>query len=223
MSLLLALSLWSVPAYGDSGVWKEIRRARGIVVWRRPMPGTSLVQFKARGEIKASLRRVAAVLADLDRLCEWRANCKEARRITRRKDNHLVGYYRLFSKFPLVADRDVVLDAWFDVDEVQRKLWARFKSMKHPDQPVVPKVVRMPSLSGFWLLEPIAENRVRATYQLFADPGGSIPKWLVNWVSRKLPYAGIVGLRKQVRKPVYDEIEKILSRHIDLSAFDSAE
>jgi hypothetical protein len=42
-------------------------------------------------------------------------------------------------------------------------------------------MVRVEVNDGFWLLEPSDNGeRTRAVYYLYTDPGGAIPKWIVN-------------------------------------------
>ncbi len=51
--------------------------------------------------------------------------------------------------------------------------------------------------SGGWILEPFGSNKTKATYNLCADPGGFIPKFLVNQGSRITMPQIIEAVRKQ--------------------------
>ncbi len=51
--------------------------------------------------------------------------------------------------------------------------------------------------SGGWILEPFGPTKTKATYKLCADPGGSIPKFLVNQGTRITMPQIIKAVRKQ--------------------------
>jgi hypothetical protein len=51
--------------------------------------------------------------------------------------------------------------------------------------------------SGRWILEPFGSNKTKAIYKLCADPGGSIPKFLVNQSTRITMPQIIKAVRKQ--------------------------
>jgi hypothetical protein len=47
--------------------------------------------------------------------------------------------------------------------------------------PTRPGVVRIPLNQGYWLLEPIdAGRRTRVTYEILTNPGGNIPRFIVD-------------------------------------------
>jgi hypothetical protein len=67
----------------------------------------------------------------------------------------------------------------------------------------------MPSLRGHWTLSPLNGGRAtQAEYQVHADPGGSLPGWIVNMVSKEIPFQTIASLREQVKRRHYPEYEK---------------
>jgi hypothetical protein len=54
--------------------------------------------------------------------------------------------------------------------------------------------VRVPRSDGFWKVGPTATG-VRVTYQMHADPGGSIPAWMANSASVSSPFNTLKNLR----------------------------
>jgi hypothetical protein len=83
-----------------------------------------------------------------------------------------------------------------------------FEAIASSKIPPVKGVVRMPSMRGHWILIPVEGGRATdAEYQVFADPGGSLPDWLANLASKTLPRETIAGLRKQVGKVDYAAFE----------------
>ena len=107
-----------------------------------------------------------------------------------------------------MADRDAVLHNVARFDEAGRKVELDFWTVEDGREPPQKGVVRMPFLRGHWILWPSSDGTTtRVEYQVHANPGGSLPDWLVNYVSRDLPYKTIEGLRAQVKRRHYPEFE----------------
>lgn len=189
------------------GPWEFVRDDEGILVHRRAVPGSSLGEFRGQAVIEAPVERVIAVLADADRRVEWMNRCVGSRAVERLGPWSQVTYNRTSAPWPL-ADRDTVVrvDTAFDV--AGRRVMIAFRSVAHPGAPPLDDVVRMPDVRGHWILSP--ENAgawTRVEYQVFAVPGGSLPDWVTNLISRKVPHRTIVRLREQCARRAYPERE----------------
>lgn len=193
------------PAWSAEPRWEEVSDSDGIVVWQREVPGTSLVEFRGRGLVKASIRHLIAMLRDQERKTEWMANCVGNHAIQYLSKNKMIIYNRTGSPAPLVDDRDVVLESEAVFDLKTRSVEISFRETTHPKMPPIEDVVRMPKTRGYWRLEHKDDHLTMVTYQVQADPGGSIPNWLVNWASKGLPHKTIEGMRAQVTKGGYAE------------------
>ena len=72
----------------------------------------------------------------------------------------------------------------------------------------------MVKMKGHYRLRVVSESRTEVQYMIDADPGGSLPKWIVKLASESLPLETVKGLRKQVRKmrnnPKYVALRKTL-------------
>lgn len=58
--------------------------------------------------------------------------------------------------------------------------------------------VRVPYIKGFWTFEPINNGSTLVTYQTIADPGGGVPKFLVNLESTKIPVDTMVAMLENI-------------------------
>ena len=216
----LALGLAFAPAaHANSGQWEEVFEEAGIKVWQRSIPGQSLVEFRGRGVIPSSYKQILAVLADHKRKQEWMESCVGNRRVRVHGPGKVVMYNRTGSTVPLVSDRDVVMesnvDIWADRRQITVDIWA----VEDPDAPPVDGVVRMPDLKASWVLRALSPERTEVTYNVRADPGGSIPHWVVNMVAKKIPFKTLRNLRKQVDKPGYEEEVAFVEASFDWSGF----
>ncbi len=192
----------------------------GVRVERRTVEGTSLVEFRGRGLVEAPLLEVAAVIRDNDRKTEWMANCQSNYPVRWRSSTSAIVYHRVGSPAFFISDRDTVMDVRAEWAKEKRELTVSFFAVTDPKTPVRDDAVRMPELRGFWRLRYVSPKRTDVTYQVFADPGGSLPRWLVNWASRDIPLHSIGGLRAQVTKAGYEKDRAILELAFDLSVLD---
>jgi hypothetical protein len=199
--------------------WEQISSDDGIVVWQRKVEGTSLVEFRGRGKVHVDFRKILAVLHDTRRKTEWLDSCVEFRRLELQGPGSSVVYHRTGSSFPLVSDRDVVLQSSVDVWRDKKQIRVEAVSTEHPAAPPVDGVVRMPNLKASWLLIAHGPSETEVTYQVQADPGGSLPAWVVNLVAKKIPFKTIGNLRRQVQKPGYDAELAYVNSAFDWSGF----
>jgi hypothetical protein len=212
-SLFLLLATLPAPARADeptAGPWQLIKQADGVVVDRRAVSGSNLKEFRGRGVVTASLPAILAVFSDVARATEWMDSCSGSRTVADVSDREKLVYNRTHAPWP-VSDRDAVLDNRVTFDEAEKAVRLEFWSVADERAPPVPGVVRMPFLRGHWTLWPASDGKTtRVEYQVHANPGGRLPDWLVNYVSRDLPFRTITGLRAQLRRRSYPEVERVI-------------
>jgi len=196
-----------------AGEWELLRTKDGIAVKRRKNEGQPLHEFQGRGIVEAPIARVLAVMDDDAHRPEWSERCMESRTVERIGDWVTIMYDRTGAPWP-VAHRDVVIRATLSVDTQGGAVHIDFQSTSDPRVPPVKGVVRMPKLEGHWYLWPAHNGEwTEVEYQVHADPGGTLPDWITNLVSKMLPYKTLMGLRKQVTNPRYDAMaQQIMSR-----------
>jgi len=216
--LLLAVA---VPHVAWAGDWEEIFEDEGIKVWKKEIEGSDFVAFRGRGIVKAPIQNVAAVIRDADRETEWMENCVDAKTVRFLSATDAIVYHRTGSPVPFISDRDTVLKTVTRVLPEQRTIFVDFDHIVDPTVPPKDGVVRMPVLKGHWRMRQVNAYATELEYQVLADPGGSLPAWLVNLVSRKLPFHTVQRMRTQVTKGGYDKHRQILALSIDWSAFEA--
>lgn len=205
-------------ALARRGPWEVMQKENGIVAERRQVEGSELHEFQGRGVVDAPLARVFAVIRDAERRTEWMANCVASHTLDELPDTNQISYNRTSAPWP-VAHRDVVLQGAVYFDLKAKEIFLPFDSLEHPKQPPVPGVVRMPFLRGHWKLTPANGGKsTHVEYRVHANPGGSLPGWVVNWVSRELPYKTLASLRLQVARREYPEREARLMARPEYAA-----
>jgi hypothetical protein len=95
----------------------------------------------------------------------------------------------------------VILDTEFHV-ESERMVVLTFKNHDPKLRPLPDRVVRMPKLEGFYKLWKMSASETKVVYQVEADVGGVVPKWIAARVAKEMPYETLYALR-----------ERVISRH----------
>ena len=194
------------------GDWQFVKQADGIVVERRIHAGSNLKEFRGKAVVQAPVADILAVFSDVPRATEWMDSCNGSRTVDDVSDREKVVYNRTHAPWP-VSDRDAVLHNMVRFDESERRVELSFWSVDSDKAPPVKGVVRMPFLRGHWNLWPSADGTsTRVEYQVHANPGGALPDWLVNYVSRDLPFKTIEGLRAQTKRRHYPEFDAEMRR-----------
>lgn len=191
-----------------AGVWEKVSNSDGIMVERRVVPGSNLKEFRGRGVIEAPLPRVLAVLQDAPHRAEWMSDCSSSYIVEEDHDRRTqIAYHRTKAPWP-VADRDSINRAEIRLDVANRRVVLPFEGIEHPKGPPVKGVVRMPFIRGHWILAPARGGKAtEVEYQVHANPGGSLPDWIANLASKKLPQQTLIGLRRQVKFREYPALE----------------
>ena len=208
LGLLLPAFILTTPisAFADEPEWELVSEDDGIKVWQQEVPDSSQVRFRGRSKLKVGLKQILAVLQDWKRKTEWMQNCVENKPLRFLGVGQRVVYNRTASGFPLISDRDVVVRSNLRILDNKRGLEIMVADVKDDMGPEVDGVVRMADLSLRWKLLVISPTETDVTYEVQADPGGSLPMWLVNLASKKIPHNTIANLRKQVKKDYSAEL-----------------
>jgi hypothetical protein len=200
------------------GPWETVRTDKGITVLRRTVMGTQLHEFQGTGIIEAPISHVMGVLQDTEHRREWMAESKEQRTVQQVNAKMVILYNRMGAPWP-VKDRDSVMRAVTLFDTANKVVRVEIASTTHPDAPPVDGAVRMPFMVAHWYLWPQEGGKwTKAEYQVHADPGGSLPDWLINMVSKKIPHDTISALQQQVKRRQYPEFVARLEAQPDYQA-----
>ena len=205
--LAVALSAFALCAIAfaaepeaNSGEWKFVSDKDGVTIHRRQR--TLSYESKAVGEIAASTDLVHAVIDDAEAYTTFMPYTVECR-VLKRDGNSVVAYERISA--PMTSDRDFTVHVRNSSKKVEggtqySSHWAADNSLGPPERR---GVVRVNLCDGSWLLEPIGPDRTRATYTIYTDSGGWIPKFIKETGSqigiRKL----FAAIRKQVLNSKY--------------------
>ena len=199
--LCLILLVFISNVVDANSSWRLNKHEEGIQVFLRDTSGSPLKSFKGSMMINGSLSSIISVLADTESYPRWLYNCRSAKNIKRINDKQSVNYLVTDMPWP-VADRDMIVSSTLTQNlktkRVEIKLQAKPRLL-----PNVADKVRIEKMQGRWLLTPIAKNKVNIVYEMSIDPGGNIPKWMVNAMAVDLPFETLNKLRKISKQDKY--------------------
>lgn len=198
--LLLALSLFmasSAARAGDEAGWEFLDKDDGIHVWKREIAGQNMPGFRGQTVIHASIEQIITVMLDHKRHTEWMYACKESSVAKRFSADHALMYNRIGAPWP-VWDRDVIADTLIERAPDGKQLKVTFQNVESDVRPVPKRVIRLPRLQGFYKLFFVEPNKTKVLYQVEADLGGQIPRWLAISGAKDLPHITLKRLRERV-------------------------
>jgi hypothetical protein len=204
LAFIVAMSpLQGSVAHADPApvpAWEKIDDDDGITVYRREIPGSPIIAFKGEGVVNATILRVASVLIDTSRATEWIDSLAEARTLKQIGEDEYIEYDHVSTPFVL-KDRDFVIDAKLDLDPSQKKVTLNIHSVTDPQAPETKYVRGELTHSSFTLTALDHGQKTHIVAEIFADPKGSVAKWIVNMFQKGWPHNTITRLREQVQKP----------------------
>ena len=193
--LLLACTLQA------QGAWKLEKEREGIQVYTRSVPGSTFREFKVTATVEVSANNLVAVLKDVGSFQELFDRTTDARLLKTSGETRHIHYAYTDGPWP-VADRDGIYEYRYRYEAADRSVVVDIQCL--PEfLPAEPGVVRIEHCRGEWRFRSLAAERTEITYQFFADPGGNLPAWIVNWSTVDIPFQAIVKLREMAVRPAY--------------------
>ena len=188
------------PAGAAPPGWQEVANEQGIVVYKRKVPESRFVEFRARAILDAPVLSVLAVLDDTGGYSEWVPGNLEMKILEKVSETDEVFYQATDAPWP-AKSRDYVGRFQFQKDDGKRSVEIEFRNTSHSSAPVRGDRVRMPFVRGLWVLQAAGDGRsTRAELGVHMDPGGWIPAWLANWVTRYFPLDTLKNLQRVLRE-----------------------
>jgi hypothetical protein len=196
----------------DDG-WKKIGESDGIIGYTRPTNKSSVDEIKAVGIVNAPISVVEAVIRDISVMPQYMFLCKDAFLINTpdmKSAGDIVYFYSLTDlPFP-VSDRDVVAKSLWSVDKATGTVYCHAEGVKTTYKQNK-NIVRMPFSVIDCTLVPNGANKTKVIYQVIADPGGELPDFLVNMLSKDYGIKTIAGLKRMAKKDKYKNVRSVVT------------
>ena len=176
----------------------------GIEGFSQEVPGSDLFGFKGVGEIESSVATIFCVITDPSHEDQWVFMLNENKVLKENGPFYRIEHHIYGLPWP-VSNRDFVFEIQAKTIDEKGTVLVTMQSIDYAGMPE-PQGVRGRIVSSRFLLEPVAPNRTKVTVEIFADPAGILPGWVVYLVQRQWPYKTLTGLRKQVLQDYTTEV-----------------
>jgi len=176
------------------GHWQFDSDEDGISIYTREHHD-GLVEIRARMFTPTSYGAFLTLLQDSDNVPNWIDNVSHSRVLTQISASENIVYTQFSAPWP-AADRDMVTYSRFWIDE-------RGFTLEITDAPESALAeqdgyIRIRSVNASWTLQKLTNGTTLIEYQAFADPGGLLPSWLKNSLSKQSARTTFDNLRKQL-------------------------
>ena len=191
------LGSWTAHAGGGAG-WEAFGTKSGVEVERKVMPGSPLFAFRGEGTFDVGIGRLVSVLKNAEITAEWVDLMTEHTVIKPVGENKNLIYESYGLPWP-ISDRDYLMHEQYGYDEVNKVFTISYESVEDPAKPPQDGHVRAMAFRTFWRLTMVDEDTTRIEVEVFTDPKGSLPAWLINLIQKDWPWKTIDGLVKRAR------------------------
>jgi hypothetical protein len=199
--VLLLLALLVVCVHAEEP-WNQVKDSDGIKVCRRNVPGSLTKEFKGTGDVAAPMEVVLEILDDIPSYPLWFPDCKECRALKRDKDKNMILYLVIEAPWP-VSDRDVIFATRHADDPAAGRHGISLTQITDDIMPMNRANVRLTDFKGGIALARTDRNHTSVIYTTRWNPGGNIPRILVDQAMVDMPYDFIKGLRRMAGKDEY--------------------
>jgi hypothetical protein len=183
--------------------WKLEHDKEGIKVYSGVYHGSKIKALKVVCIVESTLSQLAVVMLDIKNQDEWFYHTKST---VLKEVSPTELYYHAELSFPFpFSNRDFVEHIVLSQNLVTRVLTMTVENL--PGYiPTRKGFVRVLHSDCQWVVTPLSKKSLHVEFTLFADPGGSIPVWLVNAMSYYGPFETFKKLKTQLLKPAYQDI-----------------
>ena len=165
---------------------------------------TFLRSFRVEAYFDAPIEAVTRLQADVDSYARWYFLVLESKLLKKISDREFI-FYMVHDAPVGLADRDVIIKATIE-PMTAKKPYIVINMVSLPDYlPPQKPYERMATENYVIKLTPQGKDRTLLESEGFIDPGGASPAWAVNFIQGKGPYSNMLGMRRMVTLPQYND------------------
>jgi hypothetical protein len=203
MKLIARISCLISLAFGISTTsgqhnWKLSKDKDGIKVYLAENPKSKFKNIKVECTLQGTFDKLIAVLTDIEHLKDWVYNTKISYLVKKISPYDMYYYTETHIPWPM-SNRDVVVHLKIMKDSLQR--FIRITSVS--ENRFIPEKedkVRIVYSHVTWYVTMPTSKTINVIYTFEADPGGSLPAWVVNSFADKGPYESFKKLSEVLKR-----------------------
>lgn len=173
--------------------WELKKNTAHIKVYTRKLDSTQFNEYKAVLTANTTPEKALAVILNGDSLWKWNHKTSASETVIRYNDttsvvwmhNDLPWPLRDRENLSLIRVRNPQPDTYHvEISPADNTLRTQ------PDD-----VIRTTRFKGYWSIRPKDNGQVEVTQQLYGDPNGMIPAWLLNSILVSVPFHSFENLK----------------------------
>jgi hypothetical protein len=177
--------------------WEHLFTKNGIKTSRLHLDGSSLFAMRGEGVVDFSASEIASAWL---REKNW-LDKMLTKELGSRENGRVYQEFGIYDNPWPVSDRLFVYEYAMRTDLERKALVIEAFDLNHPSAPDVSKVgIRGEAYARFYLTPVEGGKKTRVDAFWYADPKGSLPNFLVNFIARSFPENTIVGLQEYLVK-----------------------
>ncbi|WP_224487816.1 START domain-containing protein [Robertkochia flava] len=190
-SLYFALIL--LPGVLFAQEWELKKESDHIRVYTRQVDSTAFNEYRAELIARTTPEKALRLICDGDRLWEWNHKTSASETLHRYNDSTLVIWMHNDLPWPF-RDREnlsLIQVRTPKTDEYLVTIEPADNAFRKPDE----EVIRTTRFKGHWNIEKLKDGKVKIVQQLYGDPNGMIPGWLLNSILTTVPFHSFENLK----------------------------
>lgn len=178
--------------------WKLSKEKDGIRVFQSDGQHSKFKSIKVECTLQGNYDKLMAVLNDVNHQKDWVYNSKNSAILKRISPGEFYYYTETYLPWPM-TNRDAVVHMKMDKDSLNRFL--KVTAVSEPNFiPEKSGKVRVPRSDISWYVTMPAPQQISIVYIFEAEPGGSLPAWIVNMFTDKGPYESFKKLSELLKR-----------------------
>ena len=195
--LFFSFSFLSIPVFGQYN-WKLTRSREGISVYQSAVSNSDFKSIKVECTLDGNYDKLLSVITNINHYKDWVYNNKITELLKTISPSEFYYYTETSLPWPM-SNRDAVMhttitrdghDGFLKITSVNHSGLVSEKSGK----------VRVPHTNINWYVTAPSPATIHIIYTFEADPGGSIPAWLVNSFADKGPFESFKKLGQLLKQ-----------------------
>lgn len=195
--LTVMVAMFIMAPATNPGEWSLKKRKDQIEIYTRDSGNNGLKEFKATTVFETSFE---TLLEELYYAPTYEKSCNFNTSYRIHKDDLTDGYYFYYKEklpWPL-KDRDVVTRLYV-IKQTPKEVFLGIEAVPG----VLPKedqTIRITDLKGSWHLVQQEDGGIKATQQIYMDPAGKVPTFIVNSLIVKGPLKTFTSLKRALQQ-----------------------
>ncbi len=177
--------------------WQISSNSDNITLWTKDYPNSEVKQFKLKTIIKADFDKVYALLKDVENMHLWYDRVNGVTLLQKISPNEGIYLLEYGLPFPF-ENRIATIRGVIDYNKTSGKLtvYTNYNPFTVPSNKS--KMFLIKDIASSWEVTKLDDGKIEILHSGHMNPGGNIPKWLINEGVSSGPVKTIKAFKKKL-------------------------